>query len=170
MTRKARAFAVATLLLLATDCSTKRLAVGLLPETGQPVALIGDLVRLTLAFNTRGAAGMPLGRLPLIAFSVTAIGVIAWQYAKLSGRDGRAAAALGMILGGAIGNLVDRAWSARGVVDFIDVGVGRYRYWTFNVADVGIVLGVALLLLSGALAEPNPTPPGPDPSPSAPPE
>ncbi|MFN7950187.1 MAG: signal peptidase II [bacterium] len=154
MTRKARAFALTTSLLLATDCSTKKLAVELLPGVGRPVDVLGDLVRLTLAFNTRGATGLPLGRTALIAFGIVALGVIAWQYAQLAGRDGRSAAALGLILGGAIGNLIDRAGSARGVVDFIDVGLGRYRYFTFNVADVGIVVGVALLLLSGVLRAP----------------
>jgi len=152
--RKATAFGAATLLLLATDCSTKRLAVGWLPSTGAPVDVIGKLVRFTLAFNTHGAAGLPLGRTALLGFAVVALGVVAWQYAHLAGRDARGAAALGLILGGALGNFADRAFSARGVVDFIDVGVGRHRYWTFNVADIGIVLGVALLLLSGLGREP----------------
>ena len=158
MSRKARAFAIATLLLLGTDCTTKHLAVELLPAGGPPVRVIGDVLRLTLAFNTRAAAGVPVHRFALVAFGVIAIGVIGWQYARLAGRDGRAAAALGMILGGAIGNLIDRAMSARGVVDFIDVGVGRYRYWTFNVADIGIVVGVVLLIWSGALDERKPAP------------
>lgn len=153
MSRKARAFAIATLLLLGTDCTTKHLAVELLPVSGQPVRVLGDVLRFTLAFNTRAATGLPVHRFVLVGFGVLAVGVIVWQYAKLSGRDGRAAAALGLILGGAIGNLIDRAASARGVVDFIDVGVGRYRYWTFNVADVGIVVGVVLLIWSGALSE-----------------
>ena len=159
MSRKARAFAIATLFLLGTDCTTKRLAVELLPASGQPVQILGDLLRFTIAFNTRAAAGVPVHRLALVAFGVLAVGVIAWQYAKLSGRDGRAAAALGLILGGAIGNLIDRAASARGVVDFIDVGVGRYRYWTFNVADIGIVVGVVLLIWSGSLSQHDATSP-----------
>lgn len=158
MSRKARAFAIATLLLLGTDCTTKHLAVELLPVSGQPVRVLGDVLRFTLAFNTRAATGLPVHRFVLVGFGVLAVGVIVWQYAKLSGRDGRAAAALGLILGGAIGNLIDRAASARGVVDFIDVGVGRYRYWTFNVADIGIVVGVLLLIWSGALDQRKPAP------------
>ena len=49
--------------------------------------------------------------------------------------------------GGAIGNLVDRALAARGVTDFIDVGLGRVRFWTFNVADIGVTCGAILLAL-----------------------
>ena len=55
-------------------------------------------------------------------------------------------AALGLITGGAVGNLADRLRSPRGVVDFIDMGLGDYRFWTFNVADVGVTVGAALLL------------------------
>ena len=55
-------------------------------------------------------------------------------------------AALGLIIGGALGNLTDRLRSPRGVVDFIDMGLGDYRFWTFNVADVGVTAGAALLL------------------------
>jgi len=57
------------------------------------------------------------------------------------------AAALGLVVGGAIGNLANRLLSPHGVTDFIDVGVGSWRFWTFNIADAGITLGAALLLL-----------------------
>jgi signal peptidase II len=43
------------------------------------------------------------------------------------------------------GNLLDRLRSERGVVDFIDLGVGSVRFWTFNVADVGVSIGATLL-------------------------
>jgi signal peptidase II len=55
--------------------------------------------------------------------------------------------ALGLILGGAAGNLVSRMASARGVVDFIDVGWGAARFYLFNVADVGVCVGAGLLAL-----------------------
>jgi signal peptidase II len=58
-----------------------------------------------------------------------------------------AAAALGLACGGAIGNLIDRIRFPRGVVDFIDVGVGSHRFWIFNVADAGITLGAIVLAL-----------------------
>ena len=45
------------------------------------------------------------------------------------------AAALALVAGGAMGNLIDRLRSPRGVVDFINVGIGDARFWTFNVAD-----------------------------------
>jgi 23S rRNA pseudouridine1911/1915/1917 synthase len=53
--------------------------------------------------------------------------------------------ALGLVCGGAVGNLIDRVRSATGVVDFIDVGVGDLRWPTFNVADMAVSIGAFLL-------------------------
>jgi signal peptidase II len=44
-----------------------------------------------------------------------------------------------------VGNLLDRLRSARGVVDFIDIGIGTHRFWTFNIADIGVTIGTAML-------------------------
>jgi signal peptidase II len=55
--------------------------------------------------------------------------------------------ALVLIVAGAIGNLVDRLRWDGGVVDFIDVGVGGWRFWTFNVADSAVTIGAILLAL-----------------------
>jgi signal peptidase II len=55
--------------------------------------------------------------------------------------------ALALITGGALGNLVDRIRAGQ-VVDFIDVGIGSARFWTFNLADAGITVGAVLLALS----------------------
>jgi signal peptidase II len=50
-----------------------------------------------------------------------------------------------MVCGGAVGNVIDRIRSARGVVDFIDVGIGTYRWPTFNVADIAVTCGAIAL-------------------------
>jgi signal peptidase II len=55
--------------------------------------------------------------------------------------------ALALVCGGAVGNLIDRVRSSRGVVDFIDVGVGSYRWPTFNVADIAVTCGAVALAL-----------------------
>jgi signal peptidase II len=55
---------------------------------------------------------------------------------------------LALICGGAAGNLIDRLRSAQGVVDFLDVGVGAWRWPTFNVADSAITIGAVALALS----------------------
>jgi signal peptidase II len=53
--------------------------------------------------------------------------------------------ALALASGGATGNLIDRIREPRGVVDFIDIGVGTVRFWTFNVADSAVTIGALLL-------------------------
>ena len=56
--------------------------------------------------------------------------------------------ALGLVAGGAAGNLIDRIRSARGVVDFLDVGIGALRWPTFNVADIAVSCGAIALAIS----------------------
>jgi signal peptidase II len=56
--------------------------------------------------------------------------------------------ALGLAWGGAAGNLLDRVRSSHGVVDFIDVGVSSWRFWTFNVADSAVTIGALVLAWS----------------------
>ena len=83
----------------------------------------------------------------LSAIAVGMTGLFFHWYRKADPRDWTFAAALGLISGGALGNLLDRLRSARGVVDFIDIGVGGWRFWTFNLADVGVTCGAVLLAL-----------------------
>jgi signal peptidase II len=82
----------------------------------------------------------------LILFAVAVIALIAWLL--YTGRAGRRLGEIGMtlILGGALGNLLDRILR-HSVTDFIDCYVGRYHWYTFNVADSAIVLGAMLVIL-----------------------
>jgi signal peptidase II len=82
----------------------------------------------------------------LIAFSVAVIAMLVWLLAT-----GRAGGHLGecglaLILGGALGNVLDR-FLRQSVTDFIDVHVGAHHWYTFNLADSAIVLGAALVVL-----------------------
>jgi signal peptidase II len=82
----------------------------------------------------------------LIAFSVAVIALLIWLLAtgRAGGRSGEYGLAL--ILGGALGNVLDRFLHHR-VTDFIDFYLGRYHWYTFNIADSAIVLGAALVVL-----------------------
>src|SRR5207253_3133919 len=72
--------------------------------------------------------------------------IILWRlYRQTPNDDLRRAAAIALVSAGAIGNLVDRIRSERGVVDFIDVGFGLHRWPTFNVADMAVSSGAFLL-------------------------
>lgn len=114
-----------------------------------PREVIGDALRFTLIYNPGAAFSFSLGEHSRVIFSILAMLVILvlWQmYLRAESHDRGLGAALGLITGGALGNLTDRLRSPRGVVDFIDMGVGDYRFYTFNVADVGVTCGAILLL------------------------
>lgn len=82
-----------------------------------------------------------------IAASLLACGVICWLLRSEEGRNRMGATGLGLILGGALGNLADRVRIGL-VVDFLDVHVGGWHWPAFNVADMGITCGVGLLVIS----------------------
>jgi signal peptidase II len=130
--------------VLGLDQLTKVLAsANLVP--GEPEPVLGQFLRLTLVHNTGAAFGLfPGSRLPFILVSVLAIAVVLYLFARDAYRSLANRVLLGCILGGALGNLLDRIRWGR-VVDFIDVGLGSVRWPVFNVADSAVTLGVILL-------------------------
>jgi signal peptidase II len=134
-------------LVLALDIVTKGWAENtLLPHA--PHRVLGDWVRLTLAYNPGAAFGMSVGPMSRIFFGGIAIValIVLWriQHSALPGEKLKPIAT-GLVWGGALGNLIDRIRSPRGVVDFIDIGMGSTRFWTFNVADSAVSVGAILL-------------------------
>ena len=134
--------------LLVTDCTTKQLAVEHLTPPYTPHDILGPVVRFTLAYNPGAAFSMSLGsasRWGFTALAILALTALAMVYRTAARSDIAQSVAIALIAGGALGNLVDRVRSASGVVDFIDIGIGDVRFWTFNVADMGVTCGAALL-------------------------
>jgi len=138
---------------LTLDLITKHLALQNLWPPGVPHEILGEYLRFTLAFNRGAAMGMSLGDFSRPAFTVIGLvllGGLGWLYHKTRNDQRLQAAIIAFIMAGAIGNLVDRLRHERGVTDFIDAGIGTMRFWTFNVADMGITCGaIALALLLG---------------------
>ncbi|HLA88834.1 MAG TPA: signal peptidase II [Gemmatimonadaceae bacterium] len=146
---RARAFWPLFTATFAADVVTKRLAEGRLPPH-VPHDVAGEWVRLTLTYNTGAAMNLSLGDASRVTFTVlaTAMLVVVFRLYRRTAQHAVAqAAALALIAAGALGNLLDRLRSARGVVDFIDLGIGAWRFWTFNVADVGVTIGAMLLAI-----------------------
>jgi signal peptidase II len=149
-TRKARCFFPLALGILLTDCATKRVAEATLAPAHVPHPVLGDFLRFTLSYNPGAAMSLSLGSYSRVAFSIVAgaaLLVLGVLYRRLSPCRGLPAIALALLTGGALGNALDRLRSARGVVDFIDVGVGSARFYIFNCADIAITLGAVLLIL-----------------------
>ncbi|MFL5673616.1 MAG: signal peptidase II [Chloroflexota bacterium] len=116
---------------------------------GEIVEVVGDWVRLILSQNSGALFG--LFRDNAVLFGLVSLGVIGLivAYHGRSGRSLYMSVALGLLLGGAVGNLVDRLRLGY-VVDFIDIGIGDWRFYTFNLADSAITLSI-LLLVGAAL-------------------
>lgn len=110
--------------------------------------VVGEYVRIVHTENTGAAMGLLPERTTLLSvLSVFAVFAILYYYRQIASSSPLVAATLGMQLGGAFGNLVDRVGQGY-VVDFIDVGVpGGWRFWAFNVADSSIVVGIVLVTL-----------------------
>ena len=146
--RNGRVFWTAVVAVLVLDVITKALAVRYLMPQHVPHSVIGEFVRFTLAFNPGAAFSMSLGdnsRYIFGAFAIVALYILWRLYRTSEPGDTLRVLALGLACGGAAGNLIDRFRSSRGVVDFIDIGVGDVRFWTFNVADSAVTIGAIVL-------------------------
>lgn len=117
----------------------------------EQVEVIGEYVRLTYIYNPGAAFGIHVGEYSRLVFLVLSLGALialAAMYWTTPLQDRVRLFAIALICGGALGNLVDRVRSPRGVVDFLDVGVGAVRWPVFNVADMAVTIGAILLALS----------------------
>jgi len=144
----ARLFWGAAFGVVVLDVITKQLAERFLVPPHIPHRVLGDVVRFTLAWNPGAAFSMSLGsnsRFIFGGFAMIALFVL-WRLYREARPDERLKPlALGLAWGGAAGNLVDRIRSPLGVVDFIDIGIGDVRFWTFNVADSAVTIGALSL-------------------------
>jgi len=144
-----RLFWGAAAVVVVLDMVTKLVAEARL--TYRPLSVIGEWVRLRLVYNEGAAFGLHLGeysRWIFFALALLALAVLGSMVRATRPGDRFRLGALALICGGAAGNLIDRIRSAQGVVDFLDVGVGAWRWPTFNVADSAITVGAIALALS----------------------
>lgn len=127
-----------------------------IPDGYRIAEVMPPVFNLTYVLNTGvsfGLFGGGAGRWILSAFSVLVAAALAW-WATRSDRK-LMVAAIGLVMGGALGNVFDRIRFG-GVVDFLDFsGTGLFP-WIFNVADAGITVGVVLLILDSFLSERRP--------------
>lgn len=140
---------LATVVLL--DQASKALVRAVLPLHAS-VNVVPHLVDLTHVQNTGAAFGIlnaaefPLKGPIIAAVSTLALVAIALYAARLSPHERWARFALLLILGGAVGNLIDRIVFGY-VVDFVDMYWREYHFWAFNVADSAITVGVATMIV-----------------------
>jgi signal peptidase II len=150
--RFARPAEVITILsVIGVDQLTKQIVRQMVP-LHETVSVIPGLLDLTHVQNTGAAFGLlnaaEFAYKPAIMIAIAAIALIAIAAygAQLGFHERMARLGLSLILGGAFGNLIDRAFIGH-VVDFVDVYWGNSHFWAFNVADAAITIGAILVLL-----------------------
>lgn len=143
-------FGVTAGVVLLVDLLTKLLVQDTFAH-GQVRQVAGDWFQLRLVYNPGAAFGLSLGaysRWIFFAIAIVAV-VLLWRMARNTpAADRFRLVALGLVAGGAAGNLIDRIRSPIGVVDFLDLGFGALRWPTFNVADMGVSCGAIALAIS----------------------
>jgi signal peptidase II len=138
-------------IIVAVDQLTKAIVRQVLP-LGESRSIVPDFLDLTHVHNTGAAFGLlnaaefPYKPLVMIAIAAIALVAIAAYATQLGFHERTARFGLALILGGAFGNLIDRAVAGY-VVDFVDVYWGGTHFWAFNVADSAITVGAILVLL-----------------------
>ena len=121
-------------------------------ELHESIELVPDLFAFTRVHNTGAAFGMfntmefPGKTLVLTGVATLALVGVAWYAVSIPLAERLARLGVACILGGAIGNLIDRA-TAGYVLDFVDASWRGWHFWAFNVADAAISVGVVLLIL-----------------------
>ena len=141
----------ATALVVALDQVTKPLVRAKL-DLYESVSIVPGFLNLTHVQNTGAAFGIlnrvdfPLKTPVLIGLAIVALVSIGVYSMGLPAGQRLARFGLAVVLGGAIGNLIDRVRTGH-VLDFVDVYWRDYHFWAFNVADAAITIGVALLIL-----------------------
>jgi len=142
-----RGFYLVAALVLALDIATKQIVYRNLVLGGPPVEVVGDWLRWTYIHNAGAAFGLFQGnRIVFLVVSILSAIVILGLANHREYRRPWTLFALALILGGALGNLLDRIWLGV-VIDFIDCGFREHRWPFFNIADSGISVGVVLLAI-----------------------
>jgi len=135
-------------LVTAVDFCTKAVAAARLVPANLPHSVAGEWLRFTLVYNPGAAFGIHVGSYSREIFTLltlVALAILGRLYLATRPGDVPRTLALALVCGGAIGNLIDRIHSWRGVVDFIDIGFSDSRWPTFNIADMAVSLGAFLL-------------------------
>lgn len=115
--------------------------------SAQPTPVIGEFVRIAKSYNSGGIFGLFGDSAAVLALASTLVIVLIIVYQAREGVRSHwlLSAALGLLLGGALGNLIDRL-RLGAVIDFVDTGIGTVRWYTFNVADSAISVAILLFI------------------------
>lgn len=142
--KKKLLFLLISITILIIDQWTKKLVISSL-YLGESQKILGDIVKFTYIRNPNSVFGLRLGG-PIISTILTVIAFIFVIYLFIFAKNPLFLTSISFIIGGALGNLMDRVLYME-VVDFIEIGIGKFRWPTFNVADSFVTIGIILVII-----------------------
>jgi len=133
------------------EVASRSIAAG---QAGGPTELIGDLVRIAKTYNDGAIFGFLDASATLMAvLTVFVVAGITWYEWRHGARVGPlVTVGLGLLLGGAIGNLIDRVRFGH-VIDFVDMGIGDTRWYAWNISDAAVFIGILALFAAALLGD-----------------
>ena len=123
-------------------------------EAGGPSEVVGDWLRIAKTYNDGAIFGiLDTSAMLMAALSVAVIVGITWyEWRHAAGLGPLVTVGLGLLAGGAVGNLIDRVLYGH-VIDFVDMGIGDRRWYAWNVADAAVTLGILALFAAALLGD-----------------
>jgi signal peptidase II len=123
-------------------------------EPGGPTEIIGEYVRVAKTYNDGAIFGfLDASAMLMAALSVLVIMGITWyQWRYAAGLGPLVTIGLGLLLGGAVGNLIDRVRFGH-VIDFVDMGFGDTRWYAWNISDAAVFIGIVTLFIAALLGD-----------------
>jgi signal peptidase II len=123
-------------------------------EPGGPTEIIGEYVRVAKTYNDGAIFGfLDASAMLMAALSVLVIIGITWyQWRYAAGLGPLVTIGLGLLLGGAVGNLIDRVRFGH-VIDFVDMGFGDTRWYAWNISDAAVFIGIVTLFIAALLGD-----------------
>ena len=142
-----------SLFVLGIDILTKQLVLNTMIEY-QSIPIINNFFSITFAKNTGGAFSFLEGRVPLIIIMTSIVIIFIIKYIKNNHINKLETICYSLVIGGAIGNLIDRIIYGY-VIDFLDFNLLGYNFPIFNLADTAIVIGIILLIIFSTIESRN---------------
>ena len=131
------------------DQISKLLIVNTITPFDPPMNVIGTVLRFKLTYNPFGVFSISFGP-SILYYILSIVGVVFLTVVGLTLKDKTGVIVVGIIIGGALGNIFDRV-RLDYVIDFIDMGFGNLRWFTYNLADAFITVGAIFLLMREVL-------------------
>jgi signal peptidase II len=137
-------FAIAAAIVVTDQLAKQWILSGFVKGEIHPV--LGDWLQINFVHNGGALFGVLQGTAALFAVvTIAVMAVIVGTEVRWGWRAWASTVALGLLLGGAVGNLIDRVRLGY-VVDFVDIGIGSWRFWVFNVADMAVTTFFILII------------------------